>query len=140
MTKEKSVEDVVAEISNLAREIKFFDLLTYVFAMRALELELLRASGAKSPEDTWSALNATRRIDSTVVNAIRELYPFLFSLEVEGMQVGEQVLKIIYGIERVQLELDRLILEEAAKGRVEKVYEELLKTLVRSMLNRSSTG
>lgn len=137
MSKEKSAEDVVAEISNLVQEIKFFDLLTYVFVTRAFELELLRASCAKDLEDLWYALNTSQRIDFAVVNAIRQLYPFILSLEAEE---DVQVLKIIYGIERVQLELDRLILEEAAKGRVEKVYEELMKTLIKSMLARSSTG
>ena len=130
-----SVEDVVAEISNLAREIKFFDLLTYIFAMRALELELLRESEKMDLERVQKILNITRHIDSTVVNSIRQLYPFLLALEAkEGVQVGEQVLKVITGIERVQAELDMLILEEAAKGRVDEVYEELLKMLIKSML------
>jgi len=34
----------------------------------------------------------------------------------------------------VQAELDMLILEEAAKGRVDEVYEELLKMLIKSIL------
>ena len=138
MHKIRSIEDVVAEISNLAQEIKFFDLLTYVFVTRALALELLRTNLVKNPDALQNALNATRGIDSAVVNAIRQLYPFLLSLETEeGVQVGEQVLRIIYEIERVQLELDRLILEEGAKSRVDKVYEELLKTLIKSMLASS---
>jgi len=140
MHKIRSIEDVVAEISNLAQEIKFFDLLTYVFVTRALALELLRTNLVKNPDALQNALNATRGIDSAVVNAIRQLYPFLLSLETEeGVQVGEQVLRIIYEIERVQLELDRLILEEGAKSRVDKVYEELLKTLIKSMLASRST-
>lgn len=85
----KALEDVVAEISNLAREIKFFDLLTYIFAMRALELEFLRES-EKMDLEVHKTLNITRHIDSTVVNSIRQLYPFLLTLEAkEGVQVGE---------------------------------------------------
>lgn len=71
-------------------------------------------------ERVQKILNITRRVDSTFLNAIRQLYPFLLTLEAkEGVQVGEQVLKVITGIERVQAELDMLILEEARNGRVE---------------------
>ncbi len=37
----KALEEVIETISSLAQGIKFFDLLTYIFTTRALELELL---------------------------------------------------------------------------------------------------
>jgi len=126
---------VVAEISNLASEIKFFDLLTYIFATRAFELKLLRASSARNSEEVRVVLSVTRHIDYTILNTIRQLYPFLFSLETkEGIHAGERVLKLISWIENVQAYLDRLILDEMANGRLDEVYEELLKRLIRRML------
>ncbi|MBO8181149.1 MAG: hypothetical protein H0Z19_11885 [Archaeoglobus sp.] len=131
----KAVEDAVVEISNLAREIKFFDLPTYIFATRALEMELLKIIEARDPEDVQTVLNVTRLIDSTILNALRHLYPFLLLLEAkEGLQAGERVLKLITGIEMMQVELDRLILNDAINGRMDEVYDELLKMLIRGML------
>jgi len=131
----KAIEDVIAKISNLAREMEFFDLFTYIFTTRALEMEILRKSEARSPEEIRIVLSVTKHIDSTIFNAIRQLYPFLFSMEVkQGVEVGYHVLKVIHGIEKAQAELDMLILEDAMNGRIEKVYEELLKILIKSMV------
>jgi len=131
----KTIEDVVTKISNLAQEIKFFDLLTYIFTTRAFELELLKECEMRNLEKVQNTLNVTRRIDFTVFNTIRQLYPFLLSLEAkEGLEVGEDILKIIHGIENAQAELDMLILEEAMNGRIDEVYEDMLKMLVRSMI------
>lgn len=134
----KALEDVVARISNLAQEIKFFDLLTYVFITRAFELELLKECEIRNLEEVQNTINVTRRIDFTIFNTIRQLYPFLLSLEAkEGVQVGKDILKIIHGIEKVQAELDMLILKEAMNGRIDEVYEvydDMLKMLVKSMV------
>lgn len=131
----KTLEDVVTKISNLAQEIKFFDLLTYIFTTRAFELELLKECEMRNLEKVQNTLNVTRRIDFTVFNTIRQLYPFLLSLEAkEGLEVGEDILKIIHGIENAQAELDMLILEEAMNGRIDEVYEDMLKMLVKSMI------
>lgn len=131
----KTIEDVVTKISNLAQEIKFFDLLTYIFTTRAFELELLKECEMRNLEKVQNTLNVTRRIDFTVFNTIRQLYPFLLSLEAkEGLEVGEDILKIIHGIENAQAELDMLILEEAMNGRIDEVYEDMLKMLVKSMI------
>ena len=137
------MKNIIAEISNLAQEVRAtgfcFDPLTLIFVTRAFELDLIRTLGVKSPEDVWRILNLLRRIDTAVVSAIRQHYPFLLSLEVrKRIQIGDKILKVVHRIERIQSELDELILEAAKSGNVEKVYEDLFKMLIETSTDLKS--
>ena len=143
MKKEKNlIEDcgIISTFMELAKNVRktgvCLDLLTYIFATRVFELELVKALRASRPEVIWEVMNARRRVDAAIVNVFRELYPVLLSLNDE---VAEVVFRVIHRLDDIQLEIDDFILEVAKSGKAEVAYRRLFEELLRASLDLQST-
>jgi len=137
--KRHAIEGLVSRLINLAKDVRktgvCLDLLTYLFASRAFELELVKALKASRLEDVWEVMNARRGMDAAIVNAVRSLYPILLKLESD---VGETVLRVIHRLDDIQLEIDDFILKAAKSGKAEIAYQRLLEELLRNSLDTKS--
>lgn len=133
------IEKLLPTFAELAKDVRrtgvCLDLLTYIFVTRAFEFQFVRALKSKRPEDIWTVMDQRRRMDEAAVNAVRNLYPVLLSLDDE---VAETILRAIHRLEHIQGEIDDFILEAAKSGKAEVAYRRLFEGLLKASLDLES--